>query len=61
MYKCNCPQFMHYHQCKHVIGYALSESDVRVPTSHSTLTVGKRKAPEGAKPSKRGNCLLIGY
>lgn len=59
LYTCNCPQFMHYHHCKHVIGYALYESDLQVPTHYSTLTVGKRKAPEGAKPTKRGHCLLI--
>ena len=59
--KCNCPQFLHYHWCKHAIGYALYDEEVAVPTRFSTLTVGKRKAPEGAKPSKRTHCLAIDY
>ena len=59
MYKCNCPQFMHYYNCKHAVGYALYTNGVHAPTVFSTKTVGKRKAPAGAKSGKRSHCLAI--
>lgn len=59
MYKCNCPQFMHYYNCKHAVGYALYTNGVHAPTVFSTKTVGKRKAPAGAKLGKRSHCLAI--
>ena len=59
VYKCNCPDFMHYHVCKHAIGYAIEQSKTTVPTSFSTATVGKRGASPGAKLAKRGKCLAI--
>jgi len=58
IYKCNCPQFMHYHVCKHVIGVAL-ETGTPAPAAFSTAIVGKRAAPAGAKLTKRAKCLSI--
>ena len=58
-YKCNCPQFMHYYNCKHAVGWALYNNVVQTPNVFSTQAVGKRKAPAGAKPGKRSQCLVI--
>ena len=58
-YNCSCPQYMHYHYCKHSIGYAVSQGGATVPNSFATAIVGKRKAPEGAKRNKRAHCLMI--
>ena len=59
IYTCTCPQFMHYHVCKHVIGFAMYQDNLAVPTEFSKMTVGKRSAPAGAKLMKRGHCLAI--
>lgn len=59
IFKCNCPQYMHYHVCKHAIGYALEIDSVTVPGVFTTATVGKRSAPSGAKLSKRAKCLEV--
>jgi hypothetical protein len=59
--KCNCPQGLHYHVCKHALGLALDSSEVGVPTTHSTQIVGKRAASPGAKSSKRAHCLALDY
>ena len=50
---------MHYYHCKHCIGLGIDQTQLQVPAVFSTLTVGKRSAPPGAKPSKRAKCLAI--
>ena len=63
IYSCNCPQYNHYHVCKHALGLACAQQDsgVVVPTEFSVQTVGKRSASPGAKSSKRANCLALDY
>ena len=56
---CSCPQFAHYFQCKHAVGYAIYLNEQAPPVAYNTATVGKRKAPEGPKPNKRAHCLQI--
>ena len=56
---CNCPQFNHYHYCKHSICAALWKGLTKVPVKFSTEIVGKRKAPAGASLSKRTHFLTI--
>ena len=46
-YRCNCPNFNHYHVCKHSIALGMQFKGVKVPTKFSTVTMGKRKAPAG--------------
>mmetsp|Transcript_50228 Transcript_50228/g.107290 ORF Transcript_50228/g.107290 Transcript_50228/m.107290 type:complete len:97 (-) Transcript_50228:72-362(-) len=58
-YMCNCPRFMHYHKCKHVLAINVGLNDKKVPTKFSQKVCGKRKAPAGATLSKRGHCLHI--
>ena len=58
-YECNCPQFNHYHVCKHSLCVGLWQSKVEVPLRFSTETVAKRKAPAGASLSKRSRCMVI--
>ena len=59
-YTCTCPQFLHYHVCKHVVGAGLFyDPNFKVPTVFSKVTVGKRAAPAGAKLLTRGHCLEI--
>ena len=57
VYSCTCPTFMHYHVCKHVLCAGLHNSLVTVPARFNAEHVGKRKAPAGAKISKRAHCL----
>ena len=59
IYKCNCPQFMHYHVCKHAIGFALEQAKTTVPATFSNAIVGKRAASPGAKLTKRAKCLAV--
>lgn len=59
IYSCNCPQFMHYHYCKHAIGFGMFNDNVTAPAAASTVTLGKRKAPAGARLLTRGHCLAI--
>jgi len=59
VYVCSCPQFAHYFNCKHAIGYALYKKKVSTPVRFSAVTVGKRKAPVGPKLNKRAHCLCI--
>ena len=59
VYTCNCPQFSHYYECKHSLLVGLWQKKVCVPVRFSTATVGKRKAPAGAKLSKRSRALVI--
>lgn len=58
-YTCTCPEFLHYHSCKHVIALALHKGHMCVPVKYSTKAAGKRKAPAGASLRKRGNCLEV--
>ena len=58
---CNCPQFMHYHVCKHALGAAISANMVTVPNAFSAQIVGKRSASPGRKSSKRSKCLELDY
>ena len=59
LYTCDCPNFAHYHVCKHCLAFALFKKETAVPLRFSTDTVGKRKAPAGASLSKRTRCLVI--
>jgi hypothetical protein len=34
-YTCNCPRFMHYHTCKHVVALGLHFEKVVVPERYS--------------------------
>jgi hypothetical protein len=56
-YTCTCPQFNHYFVCKHAIMVSLHMGAVKLPDKLNMAHTGKRKAPAGAKASKRGNCL----
>ena len=58
-FTCTCPQFNHYHSCKHSVALALHLNKIKVPVRYSTQVVGKRKAPAGASLSRRGHCLII--
>ena len=58
-FTCTCPQFNHYHSCKHSVALALHLNKIKVPVRFSTQVVGKRKAPAGASLSRRGHCLVI--
>ena len=58
-YLCNCPNYNHYHVCKHALAVGLVKQEITVPTRFSTNTVGKRKAPAGASLTKRSKCLVI--
>ena len=46
-YMCTCPDFLHYHRCKHSVGFSLYMKEVTVPKRFSTKVAGKRKAPAG--------------
>ena len=59
VYTCTCPQFNHYHVCKHCVALAIYKKECGVPEKFSTVTVGKRKAIAGVALSKRGKCLQI--
>jgi hypothetical protein len=59
MYSCTCPEFTHYHKCKHVIGHAIFKSEKTVPALFSNLQIGDRKTQAGARLSHRGHCLRI--
>jgi hypothetical protein len=59
MYSCTCPEFTHYHKCKHVIGHAIFKSEKTVPALFSNLQIGDRKTQAGARLSHRGHCLMI--
>ena len=59
IYSCTCPQFMHYHFCKHAIGYGLYTTEQTAPAQFSRQVIGKRKAPAGANLTKRGHCLAL--
>ena len=59
--ECTCPQYMHYVACKHAVGLAIEQDKMDVPTSFSTLIVGKRAASPGAKSGKRSKCLALDY
>ena len=59
MYPCSCPQFRHYHVCKHVIAFGLHQKTITVPLRFSSVAIGKRKAKAGASLSKRSRCLQI--
>ena len=41
------------------IGYAMFQNEVAVPINASKVTLGKRKAPSGARLLTRGHCLAI--
>ena len=58
-YTCSCPQFRHYHVCKHVLAMGIYEGTFEMPTRFSTQPVGQRKAPAGATLSKRTHCMII--
>ena len=58
-YKCTCPSFLHYHVCKHVIAYALHKKEINLPLHFNMGVVGKRKAPAGARSTKRSGALTI--
>ena len=58
-YMCNCPQFNHYHVCKHVIALGLHRGEIAVPVRFSTTTIGTRKAPAGASLKKRAKALVV--
>jgi hypothetical protein len=58
-FECSCPQFAHYNICKHVLSVGLWKGKATVPTRFSTVTVGKRKAPAGARLNKRSKCMVI--
>ena len=59
LYTCNCPEYNHYHRCKHTIAVGLWKKEICVPIRFSTETVGKRKASAGASLHKRSKCLVI--
>ena len=59
VYTCSCPQFRHYHVCKHVIAFGLHQKTITVPLRFSSVAIGKRKAKAGASLSKRSRCLQI--
>ena len=58
VYTCTCPQFLHYYNCKHSLGFGLFQQKICVPTTFSTATVGRRRAGAGAKTKKRAHCML---
>lgn len=58
-YKCTCPDYLHYHRCKHALSLALYRKEVSVPQRFSTRVAGKRKAIAGASLRKRSKCLEI--
>lgn len=58
-YTCTCPQYMHYHVCKHSLGAAMFLDKKTPPVQCSRVPVGKRSAPAGATLQARGHCLAI--
>ena len=59
VHTCSCPQFLHYHVCKHQLAWALHTKECKIPAKYDMRTCGKRKATAGASLSKRGRCLQI--
>jgi len=56
---CTCPQFHHYHECKHSLALGIITKKTTIPTRFSAAAVGKRKAPAGAVVRKRSGALVV--
>ena len=58
-YTCTCPQYSHYHVCKHVLALGLAFGKTTAPLNASNVTVGVRSAPPGVTLAKRTHCMII--
>ena len=56
---CLCLKFQKLYKCKHIMGIALREKIISVPTNLVSTFLQKTKGPGAPKKAKGGRCLIV--